>query len=174
MRSGRRPRARLCRIVRRRARSSRASIRVRSRKELTLQQELEQFRADAAKAGATSEEVRQGEQSIREDHLKKMAAATKAQTKDLAEQQKVYAELAGVSGAYYKDLANAQKQLAAGNLSQAQYVKYVEDLIKKQPFAIALAKEEAEVTKSRVKAWGDEVKAQEKLLAERQRATAQV
>lgn len=144
------------------------------KKELTLQQELEQFRADAAKAGATSEEVRQGEQSIREDHLKKMAAATKAQTKDLAEQQKVYADLAGVSSTYYKDLANAQKQLAAGAMSQAQYVKYVEDLIKKQPFAIALAKEEAEVTKSRVKAWGDEVKAQEKLLAERQRATAQV
>lgn len=144
------------------------------KKELTLQQELEQFRADAAKAGATSEEVRQGEQSIREDHLKKMAAATKAQTKDLAEQQKVYADLAGVSSTYYKDLANAQKQLAAGAMSQAQYVKYVEDLIKKQPFAIALAKEEAEVTKSRVKAWGDEVKAQEKLLAERQRATTQV
>lgn len=143
------------------------------KKELTLQQELEQFRADAAKAGATSEEIRQGEQSIREDHLKKMAAATKAQTKDLAEQQKVYADLAGVSSTYYKDLANAQKQLESGTLSQAQYVKYVEDLIQKQPFAIALIKQETEATDARVRAWQEEVKAQEKLLAQRIRAAEQ-
>lgn len=142
-----------------------------------LERELEQERQLGIAAGYTREEIEKRLIAIREEAAKKDkdgAKAAKEQKKDLEELAKVFAELAGLSSTYYKDLEMVQKRLAAGKITQDQYVKYVEDLIKKQPFAIALAKEEAEVTKSRVKAWGDEVKAQEKLLAERQRATAQV
>lgn len=146
-------------------------------KETTLQEKLAKVRREGEAAGKSESEIKQVLTYVTEQHNKANQAGAKAakeHAKELAEQAKVYAELAGLSSTYYAELARGQKALANGNMTQAQYIKYVEDLIKKQPFAIALAKEEAEVTKSRVKAWGDEVKAQEKLLAERQRATAQV
>ncbi|WP_324622740.1 phage tail length tape measure family protein [Delftia lacustris] len=146
-------------------------------KEATLEEKLTKARNEAVAAGKSEADIKTVLAWVTEEHNKAnkgSAAAAREAKKELADQAKVYAELAGLSSTYYEELARGQKEFEKGNITQAQYVKYVEDLIKKQPFAIALAKEEAEVTKSRVKAWGDEVKAQEKLLAERQRATAQV
>lgn len=146
-------------------------------KEATLEEKLTKARNEAVAAGKSEADIKTVLAWVTEEHNKAnkgSAAAAREAKKELADQAKVYAELAGLNSTYYEELARGQKEFEKGNITQAQYVKYVEDLIKKQPFAIALAKEEAEVTKSRVKAWGDEVKAQEKLLAERQRATAQV
>ncbi|PJO38617.1 hypothetical protein CTI10_008975 [Delftia acidovorans] len=146
-------------------------------KEATLEEKLTKARNEAVAAGKSEADIKTVLAWVTEEHNKAnkgSAAAAREAKKELADQAKVFAELAGLSSTYYEELARGQKEFEKGNITQAQYVKYVEDLIKKQPFAIALAKEEAEVTKSRVKAWGDEVKAQEKLLAERQRTTAQV
>lgn len=75
-----------------------------------------------------------------------------ADNKDLREQQRIYAELADVSSTYYNDLAAAQEQRAKGKIGEAEYVKYVEELIQKQPFAVAAAKAHAEAIKDEAKA----------------------
>ncbi|RYF02375.1 MAG: hypothetical protein EOO32_00190 [Comamonadaceae bacterium] len=103
------------------------------------------------------------------------AAAKKAaeeQKKALVELGKTYAELNGLSSSYYEDLAKYQQQRAAGTLTEEQYVKAVELLISKQPFAIALQKDETEATKARVAAYHEAAKALAAELQERQRRAA--
>ena len=91
-----------------------------------------------------------------------------AAKKDAEELQKIYAELAGVTSSYYTELAAAQRQLGKGAISQQDYVKYIEELIQKQPFAVALqkkasdaAKEEAKAVDELAKAYGAKVKEQQ-------------
>jgi len=72
------------------------------------------------------------------------AAARKAaeeRKREAAELAKTYAELNGLTSSYYEELAKLQKQRAASTLSEELYVKAVQDLIAKQPFAIELQKQ---------------------------------
>lgn len=146
-------------------------------KETTLQEKLTKARNEAKEAGKSESDIKRVLAWITEEHNKAnkgSASAARAAKKELADQAKVYAELAGVSSTYYDDLARGEKQFAKGEITRAQYIKFVEDLIRKQPFAMALAKEEAEVSKARVKAWEDEVKAAQKQLEVRIKAAESV
>ena len=125
----------------------------------------------ALAAGNLSESARA---QLEKDYLKtvagitavkeKRATSTRKENKDLADQSRIFAELAGVSSTYYTDLAAAQAQRAKGNISEAQYVAYVEELIQKQPFAVALAKEEAKAQQTLSKADLDAAASREKYL----------
>ena len=125
----------------------------------------------ALAAGNLSESARA---QLEKDYLKtvagitavkeKRATSTRKENKDLADQSRIFAELAGVSSTYYTDLAAAQAQRAKGNISEAQYVAYVEELIQKQPFAVALAKEEAKAQQTLSKANLDAAASREKYL----------
>jgi len=110
--------------------------------------------------------IARGEKAIRDQFSDKGkgSAGIKAVNKDLADQQRIFAELAGVSSTYYKELAAAQEQRAKGNVSEAQYVAYVNDLVQKQPFAVALAKEEAKAQQTLSKANLDAAASREKYI----------
>ncbi|WP_193616012.1 phage tail length tape measure family protein [Delftia acidovorans] len=142
-------------------------------KETTLQEKLAKVRREGEAAGKSESEIKQVLTYVTEQHNKANQAGAKAakeHAKELAEQAKVYAELAGLSSTYYAELARGQKALANGNMTQAQYIKYVEDLIKKQPFAIALAKEEEKARRDLQKAIEDDIKQADRLADKRQAA----
>lgn len=142
-------------------------------KETTLQEKLAKVRREGEAAGKSESEIKQVLTYVTEQHNKANQAGAKAakeHAKELAEQAKVYAELAGLSSTYYKDLEMVQKRLAAGKITQEQYVKFVEDLIKKQPFAIALAKEEEKAHRDLQKAIEDDIKQADRLADKRQAA----
>ncbi|MHC3432869.1 phage tail length tape measure family protein [Delftia lacustris] len=142
-------------------------------KETTLQEKLAKVRREGEAAGKSESEIKQVLTYVTEQHNKANQAGAKAakeHAKELAEQAKVYAELAGLSSTYYAELARGQKALANGNMTQTQYIKYVEDLIKKQPFAIALAKEEEKARRDLQKAIEDDIKQADRLADKRQAA----
>lgn len=111
---------------------------------------------DAASVAAMNKELREREKLIRDSYAKK---TTSGENKELRDQQRIYAELAGLSTTYFNDLATAQKERAKGNISEAQYVKFVEDLIQKQPFVVAGEKAHAEAIKESAKAAAESSKA---------------
>ncbi|CAB5709123.1 Phage-related minor tail protein [Delftia tsuruhatensis] len=141
-------------------------------KETTLQEKLAKVRREGEAAGKSESEIKQVLTYVTEHNKANQAGAkaAKEHAKELAEQAKVYAELAGLSSTYYKDLEMVQKRLAAGKITQEQYVKFVEDLIKKQPFAIALAKEEEKARRDLQKAIEDDIKQADRLADKRQAA----
>ena len=132
---------------------------------------LEEYSRNIEKLKATNpasvllspDAIARGEKAIRDQFADK-GKGSKAVNKDLADQQRIYAELAGVSSTYHKELAAAQEQRAKGNVSEAQYVAYVNDLIQKQPFAVALAKEEAKAQQTLAKANLDAAQSREKYI----------
>lgn len=99
--------------------------------------------------------VARGEAAIREQFKGSVAA----ENKELRDQMRVFADLAGVSSTYYTELANYQKQRANNVITEREYVGLVEALIKKQPFAVAIAKEQADATKAQAKASEEAAKA---------------
>lgn len=127
----------------------------------------EKYQTALAKGNLTAEQRNQ----LEADYLKLVSGITAvkekkggsgglaAENKELRDQQRIFAELADVSSTYYADLATAQKERAKGNISEAQYVKYVEELIQKQPFAVAAAKAHAEAIKDEAKAAAESSKA---------------
>ena len=119
-----------------------------------MERELAAARVQGAEAGKSQAEIEQRLAQIRESYAKKGGGSSgiAAENKELRDQMRVFADLAGVSSTYYADLANAQKQRAAGVITEQQYVQVVDALIKKQPFAVAIAKEQAEATKAQAKA----------------------
>lgn len=140
-------------------------------KETTLQEKLTKARNEAKEAGKSEADIKRVLAYVTEEHNKAnkgSGAAAKAAKKELADQAKVYAELADVSSTYYDDLARGQKQLAKGEITRDQYIKYVEDLIKKQPFAIALAREEERARKDLQKAIEDDLKQADRVADRRQ------
>ncbi|KAF1038927.1 MAG: hypothetical protein GAK34_03144 [Delftia tsuruhatensis] len=142
-------------------------------KQTTVHEKLSKVRFEVKAAGKSESEIKQVLMNVTEQHNKANQAGAKAvkeHAKELAEQAKVYAELAGLSSTYYAELARGQKALANGNMTQAQYIKYVEDLIKKQPFAIALAKEEEKARRDLQKAIEDDIKQADRLADKRQAA----
>lgn len=105
--------------------------------------------------GPTAAEIAEQERRERERQSKAEAAARAAaalRERELKEQQKFFADLAGLSGDYYDKLAQAQKERAAGNITEAQYIEYVEQLIQKQPFATALTRDNAAAIKAQAAA----------------------
>lgn len=98
---------------------------------------------------------------------KNSKSVTAAENKELAEQARIYAELAGVSTSFYKDLATAQKLLASGGLSLADYTKYVNGLVEKQPIVVEQIKAEAEAVKALRKAREDEANELDRALEQR-------
>lgn len=105
--------------------------------------------------GPTAAEIAEQERRERERQSKAEAAARAAaalREREFKEQQKFFADLAGLSGDYYDKLAQAQKERAAGNITEAQYIEYVEQLIQKQPFATALTRDNAAVIKAQAAA----------------------
>jgi len=136
-----------------------------------LERELAEERQLGIDAGYSQEVIETRLKAIREDAAKKDksgAKAAKELTKERESEAQVYAQLAGLSSTYYKDLESGQKRLASGKISQDQYIKYVEDLIKKQPFAIALAKEEEQARKDLQKAIEDDLKQADRVADKRQ------
>lgn len=121
-------------------------------------------------AGRSQAEILARINAIRDDYAKKNKGALDAEKKEAADRNAIYSELAGVSTTYYKELAAAQAQRAKGVITEAQYVDYVEKLIQKQPFAVALAKEEAEAIKQRKKAEEEALKISNDALEVRQKA----
>lgn len=94
-------------------------------------------------------------------------ASAEHRKRELAEQAKFYADMSGLQADFLDKLARAQKERAAGNISEAQYVEYVEQLIQKQPFATALTRDNTEATKAHTTA------VQEAHAADLKRAQAQ-
>ena len=78
--------------------------------------------------------------------------AIKDFNKEIQSQAKLLAELSGLNGDYFDDLTRLEKIRKSGNLTEAQYVALVEQLIAKQPSSIKLAKELADAEKLRVDA----------------------
>jgi len=124
-----------------------------------MERELAAARVQGAEAGRSQEEIEKRLGEIRASYAKKGGGGVAAENKELRDQQRIFAELAGVSSTYYAELANAQKQRAAGVITEQQYVQAVEALIKKQPFAVAIAKEQADATKAQAKASEEAAKA---------------
>jgi len=122
-----------------------------------MERELAAARVQGAEAGKSQAEIEQRLAQIRESFAKK--GSTAAENKELRDQMRVFADLAGVSSTYYTELANYQKQRANNVITEQQYVQAVEDLIKKQPFAVAIAKEQADATKAQAKASEEAAKA---------------
>ncbi|ROR02072.1 phage-related minor tail protein [Delftia acidovorans] len=142
-------------------------------KEATLEEKLTKARNEAVAAGKSEADIKTVLAWVTEEHNKAnkgSAAAAREAKKELSDQAKVYAELAGLSSTYYEELARGQKEFEKGNITQAQYIKYVEDLIKKQPFAIALAKEEEKARRDLQKAIEDDIKQADRLADKRQAA----
>lgn len=145
--------------------------------EITLSQKLEAARREAVAAGKNEADIKTVLAWVTEEHNKANKAgakAAKAHNKELEDQKKLMAELAGLSPTFYSDWDKLTKMYRQGGMSLADLEKEQAKLLAKQPAMVALAKEEEKVSEARVKAWNDEVKAQEKLLEERQRAAAQV
>ena len=133
---------------------------------IKMERELAAARIQGAEAGKSQAEIEQRLAQIRESYAKKGPSTTAAENKELRDQQRVMADLAGVSSTYYSELANYQKQRAAGNVTEAQYVTLVEQLVQKQPFAVAQAKEQAEAIKATAKAAEEGAKSHAKYIQE--------
>jgi len=120
-----------------------------------MERELAVARTQGAEAGRSQAEIEKRLGEIRASYAKKGGGGVAAENKELRDQQRIFAELAGVSSTYYSDLANYQKQRAAGVVTEDQYVAAVEKLIQKQPFAVALVKEETEANKALSKSYAE-------------------
>lgn len=123
------------------------------------ERDLAKARNEGLAAGKSSAEIETRLAQIRESYAKKGGSTAASESKELRERQRIYAELAGVSSTYYSDLAAAQEQRAKGNIGEAEYVKYVEELIQKQPFAVAQEKERAQAIKDSAKVAAESSKA---------------
>ncbi|MDH0777546.1 phage tail length tape measure family protein [Delftia tsuruhatensis] len=118
------------------------------KKEISLEEKLTKARNEAIEAGKSDADIKTVLAWVTEEHNKAnkgSAAAAREAKKELSDQAKVYAELAGLSSTYYDELARGQKQFEKGEITREQYIKFVEQLIEKQPFVIAQKKEEAKV-----------------------------
>jgi tape measure domain-containing protein len=82
---------------------------------------------------------------------KKSAAELQAARREEEKQADVIAALNGLTGDYSESLSRLVTMRAAGKVTEQEYVKAVEQLIAKQPFAIDLAKRQTEVEKEALK-----------------------
>ena len=101
-------------------------------------------------------------------------AAERARVKDLSDQAKTLAQLSGLTATFSKDWDNLNKVYAKGGMSLEALEQAQANLLAKQPFAIALAREEEALQKSRIKLYEKEAGEREKQLKLRQNAAQQV
>lgn len=140
-------------------------------KQVQMERELAKAREEGKAAGASVAEIEERLAGIREKYKDKGAEkAARAHNAELERQRSLLAELAGLSSSFYKDWDTLSKM----GLPIAELEKAQADLLAKQPAMVAGAKAEADALKLRVKAYEDEVKAQQKLLDQRQNAASQV
>lgn len=101
--------------------------------------------------------IARGEKAIRDQFSDKGKgpAGIKAVNKDLADQARLIAELSGLTGTFSKDWDNLSAVYARGGMSMEQLVESQAALLAKQPFAVALAKEEAAATQALSKAYAE-------------------
>lgn len=137
---------------------------------IKMERELALARVQGAEAGKSQAEIEERLKQIRESYVKKGGSSVAAENKELRDQQRIFADLAGVSSTYYAELANYQKQRASGVATEEQYVLLVEQLIQKQPFAVALAKEEAAANTALAKAYQEAAAERMKNIASMERA----
>lgn len=129
--------------------------------------ELTKAVQEGVAAGSKQQELLDVINGIRDKYATKVKSTVAAENKELAEQNRIYSELAGVSTSFYKDLATAQKLLASGGLSLADYTKYVNGLVEKQPIVVEQIKAEAEAVKALRKAREDEANELDRALEQR-------
>lgn len=98
------------------------------------------------------------------------ASGVNAHNQELERQAALLAELSGLSSSFYKDWDSLNKQYAQGRISLKGLEEAQAALLAKQPAMVALAKEEAEVSEARVKAWEEEVKGWQKQVEVRNKA----
>ncbi|MGQ3051107.1 MAG: phage tail length tape measure family protein [Roseateles sp.] len=97
-----------------------------------------------------------------------------AAARALEQQAALLERLAGLSGTYAQDLQRLQAVRQRTNQSDADYVALVTELIAKQPFAVALAKQQAEAFKQVADAEDRGLDIREKYLASLNQSAASV
>lgn len=145
--------------------------------EASLQEKLAIARREADAAGKSESDWVKVKTAITEEHnksLKKGESAQKAYNRELEQQKSLIAELSGLSSTFYKDWDSLNKQYSQGRISVEALGAAQAKLLAQQPAMVALAKEEAEQQKARIKVYEEEVKAQQKLLEHREKAAVQV
>ncbi len=138
-----------------------------------MEQELAAARNEATAAGIKGKELDDRLAAIREKYTEKTkgaGAAERARNKELNDQAKTIAELSGLSGSFRKDWDNLNKVYAKGGMSLEALEQAQAKLLAKQPFAIALAREEEKVRRELEKAIEDDIKAFDRLTTSRQGA----
>lgn len=144
--------------------------------ELSLKQKLDAARREAEGAGKSEADIKKVLAYVTEEHnksLKKGEAAQKAYNRELAQQQALIGELSGLSSDFYQEWDKLSKAYSRGAMSLGQLEEKQAALLAKQPFMVKIAKDEADATKLRVKAYEDDQKAQEKLIEQREEAAKQ-
>lgn len=129
-----------------------------------LQQKIAKIESDGAAAGASRLEIE------RRINIEKERAAGKGKVDHSAEREAereaaLMANLAGVNADYTQQLERLQRMRDKGNVSEAQYVQLVEQLIAKQPMAKVLMEANNKETERQAKAATAAADAYQKFLA---------
>jgi len=102
------------------------------------------------------------------------ASGADAATREIAEQSKLLAELSGLTASFSTDWERLNTIYAKGQLSLEGLTDAQSKLLDKQPFAVALAREEADAVKALAKARDEDAKAYEDTINGRLNAAASV
>lgn len=114
-------------------------------KQAKLALEIQRIENLGAAAGKSRKEIEDQIAAAKERARDKSAdnAALRAREQEAA----LLERLAGLSGTYVQDLQRLEAVRKRTNMSEAEYVELVKELIAKQPFAVKLAKEQADAAK---------------------------
>lgn len=140
--------------------------------EKSLKDKLAIARREADAAGKSEADWIKVKTTITEEHnksLKKGESAQKAYNRELDQQKALIGELSGLSSTFYQDWDGLNKQYAQGRISMEALESAQAALLAKQPAMVAMAKEEAEQQKARIKIYEEETKVQQKLLEHREK-----
>lgn len=143
-------------------------------KKAQMERELAKVVEEGKAAGVSAAELESRQANIREKYAEKGKSSVKSYNAELEKQRSLIAELGGLSTTFYKDWERLNAMYAKGKLSVAELTAEQQKLLAQQPFMKAQAKEEAEILKSRVKAYEEDIKAQEKLLEQRKKSADSV
>lgn len=104
--------------------------------------------------------------AVREKYEDKSAAkaGNREAARALEQEAALLEKLSGLSGTYYADLQRLDGARKRGVLTEQQYIEAVTELTNKQPFAVALAKQEAEARKIANQAIDEAAKAYDRYL----------
>ena len=114
-------------------------------KRLTLAQQEEALRRTLVAGKAKEEDIEKAIAALRERNRDKSADA--AAKRAMEQEAALLERLAGLSGNYQQGLNELQAARKRGVITEEQYVEKVKELIAQQPFAVKLAKEQADAAK---------------------------